>query len=123
MRGFVISKYAHPRDISLTLDAREPRPGSGEVLIDVYSAGLNFFDVSTSVHASTHDLNLSLRFYKPRANIKINHHFHLFWEQNWPARSPILHRYLKVARLNLGTVSLVLCKGLSQIEYVLIGWY
>jgi hypothetical protein len=51
MRGFVINKYTHPKDLSLTLDAPEPRPEpSSEVLIDVYSAGLNFFDVSVSIH-------------------------------------------------------------------------
>jgi NADPH:quinone reductase-like Zn-dependent oxidoreductase len=52
MRAFVINKYTHPKDLSLTLDAPEPRPepSNGEVLIDVYSAGLNFFDVSISIH-------------------------------------------------------------------------
>lgn len=45
MRAFTISKYAHPSEISLTTDAPEPKPGKDEVLVDVYSAGLNFFDV------------------------------------------------------------------------------
>lgn len=52
MRGFMISEYAHPKDISLTLNAPEPRPEPGEVLIDVYSAGLNFFDVNISTHGA-----------------------------------------------------------------------
>lgn len=51
MRAFVISKYAHPKDLQLTLDAPEPIPGLDEVLVDVYSAGLNFFDVSGTLLA------------------------------------------------------------------------
>ena len=46
MRAFVISKYAHPSEVRLTTDAPEPKPGNDEVLVDVYSAGLNFYDVS-----------------------------------------------------------------------------
>ena len=47
MKAFVVKEYAHPSQIPLTLDFPEPkpRPGSDEVLVDVYSAGLNFFDV------------------------------------------------------------------------------
>jgi NADPH2:quinone reductase len=45
MRGYVIDHYAHPNDLSLSLDALEPTPGRGDVLVDVYSAGLNFFDI------------------------------------------------------------------------------
>ena len=47
MRAFVIEKYAHPSDISLKTDAPEPKLGADDVLIDIYSAGLNLFDVST----------------------------------------------------------------------------
>jgi len=47
MRAFVVSEYAHPSKIQLTHNAPEPdrKPGSDELLIDVHSAGLNFFDV------------------------------------------------------------------------------
>jgi hypothetical protein len=47
MKAFVISEYAHPSEIQLTCDAPEPipTPGADELLIDVHSAGLNFFDV------------------------------------------------------------------------------
>lgn len=45
MRAFVINKYAHPSKIPVEQAAPEPQPGPGQVLIDVYSAGLNFFDV------------------------------------------------------------------------------
>ncbi|KAF8268477.1 NAD-P-binding protein [Lactarius quietus] len=47
MKAFVISEYAHPSKIPLTPDAPVPvpTPGSDELLINVYSAGLNFFDI------------------------------------------------------------------------------
>ncbi|OBZ67027.1 Quinone oxidoreductase-like protein 2 [Grifola frondosa] len=48
MRAFVINEYAHPSKIALTADAPAPTPGAGEVLVDVYSAGLNFFDILQS---------------------------------------------------------------------------
>ena len=47
MRAFMIEKYAHPSKIPLTLDAPEPTAAPDQVLVDVYSAGLNFFDVRT----------------------------------------------------------------------------
>lgn len=46
MRGFVVEKYAHPKDISLSYNVQEPKPGPEQVLVNVYSAGLNFFDVN-----------------------------------------------------------------------------
>ncbi|KAJ3553248.1 hypothetical protein NM688_g3715 [Phlebia brevispora] len=45
MRAFVIKKYAHPSKIELERAAPEPQPRPDQVLIDVYSAGLNFFDI------------------------------------------------------------------------------
>ena len=47
MKALVITEYAHPSKLQLTYDAPEPvpMPGSDELLIDVHSAGLNFFDV------------------------------------------------------------------------------
>lgn len=51
MKAFVISEYAHPSKVQVTRDAPEPvpKPGSDELLIDVHSAGLNFFDVRSSL--------------------------------------------------------------------------
>lgn len=46
MRGFVVKELAHPSKISLSYDVPEPTPGPEEVIVDVYSAALNFFDVS-----------------------------------------------------------------------------
>ncbi|KAF6760271.1 alcohol dehydrogenase [Ephemerocybe angulata] len=48
MRGFVVEKLAHPSKIPLTTDIPEPKVGSGQVLVDVYSTGLNFFDILQS---------------------------------------------------------------------------
>ncbi|KIK01424.1 hypothetical protein K443DRAFT_678425 [Laccaria amethystina LaAM-08-1] len=45
MRAFVIKKLSHPSKISLSIDVPEPQPGQRQVIVDVYSAGLNFFDI------------------------------------------------------------------------------
>jgi NADPH2:quinone reductase len=46
MRAFVVKELTHPSNISLSTDVPEPTAGPGQVLVDVYSAGLNFFEVS-----------------------------------------------------------------------------
>lgn len=48
MKAFVVKEFAHHSQIPLTHDFPEPRPkpSSDEVLVEVHSAGLNFFDVS-----------------------------------------------------------------------------
>ena len=48
MKAFLVSEYAHPSKIQLTYDVPEPvlTPSSDDLLIDVHSAALNFFDVS-----------------------------------------------------------------------------
>ncbi|TDL26269.1 alcohol dehydrogenase [Rickenella mellea] len=48
MRAFVINKYAHPSQQHLSTDAPPPKPGPDDVVVDVYSAGLNFFDILQS---------------------------------------------------------------------------
>ncbi|KAK0454803.1 alcohol dehydrogenase [Armillaria borealis] len=45
MRGVLVSELAHPSKIPLSVDIPEPTLKENEVLIDVYSAGLNFFDI------------------------------------------------------------------------------
>lgn len=78
MRAFVINKYAHPSKIPLSTDVPEPKPGVDEVLVDVYSAGLNFYDVSVS-YARDFSLfsftllktNTQSRFSKLKGNIKL----------------------------------------------------
>lgn len=50
MRAFVVKQHAHPSKISLSNDAPEPEPAEDEVLVEVFSAGLNYFDVRLSPH-------------------------------------------------------------------------
>ena len=45
MRAFVVSELVHPSKIRVTRNAPEPKLKANDVLIEVYSAGLNFFDV------------------------------------------------------------------------------
>lgn len=48
MRAFVVEELAHPSKITLTANYPEPaKVGDDEVLVDIYSSGVNFFDVST----------------------------------------------------------------------------
>jgi NADPH:quinone reductase len=47
MRAFVVKELTHPSKISLSTGIPEPTAGPGQVLVDVYSAGLNFFEVDT----------------------------------------------------------------------------
>ncbi|KAI0829943.1 alcohol dehydrogenase [Trametes gibbosa] len=48
MRAFVVSEYAHPAQIPVSQNAPEPTTAAGQVLVDVYSAGLNYFDILQS---------------------------------------------------------------------------
>jgi NADPH:quinone reductase-like Zn-dependent oxidoreductase len=50
MRAFVVEKDARHADIPLSFDAPEPKPRQNQVLIDVYSAGVNFFEVCFVLH-------------------------------------------------------------------------
>jgi NADPH:quinone reductase len=46
MRAFVVDHYAHPSQIPLNENAPAPKPSKDDdVLVDVHSAALNFFDV------------------------------------------------------------------------------
>jgi NADPH2:quinone reductase len=46
MRAYVVNSHAHPSKLPMAKDAPEPSAGEGEVLVEIYSAALNFFDVS-----------------------------------------------------------------------------
>ncbi|KAJ3487411.1 hypothetical protein NLI96_g3564 [Meripilus lineatus] len=48
MRAFVVAEHAHPTKISLSYDVSEPKAKPDEVLVDVYSASLNYFDILQS---------------------------------------------------------------------------
>ncbi|KAJ7647303.1 NAD(P)-binding protein [Roridomyces roridus] len=45
MRAFVVHELQHPSKITLTQDWPEPKLGKNDVMVDVYSAGLNFYDI------------------------------------------------------------------------------
>ena len=118
MRAFVVSEYAHPSKIMLTYNAPEPvwKPGSLDILIDIHSVGLNFFDVR--VHAASsqgHDINPKThgRFCSLRENIKTNPRVRLFWVLSLP--EPWLLPP-KGARISLATVCLGLHKVLLESE-------
>ncbi|KAJ7601174.1 alcohol dehydrogenase [Mycena floridula] len=48
MRGFYIQKLGHPSTQTVQSDVPEPVAAPDEVIIDVYSAALNFFDILQS---------------------------------------------------------------------------
>lgn len=60
MRAFVINQLNHPSKIELTKDAPEPKLVPGGVPVDIYSAGLNFFDVSTRAPCLAASTNMRL---------------------------------------------------------------
>ncbi|KAF9029022.1 NAD(P)-binding protein [Hymenopellis radicata] len=45
MKAFYVTELAHPSKISVSTNVPEPVPKANELLVDVYSAGLNFFDI------------------------------------------------------------------------------
>ena len=60
MRAFVVNQYNHPSKIELTQDAPEPKLVPDKVLVDVYSAGLNFYDVSEGLYIHPTSLSANL---------------------------------------------------------------
>ncbi|KAG8680971.1 hypothetical protein FRC09_017846 [Ceratobasidium sp. 395] len=48
MKAIVISGYAHPTQQPVTHKAPEPMPAADEVVVEVYAAALNFFDILQS---------------------------------------------------------------------------
>ncbi|KIJ18751.1 hypothetical protein PAXINDRAFT_161556 [Paxillus involutus ATCC 200175] len=45
MRAYVVKEWTHPSKLTLVHDAPEPVPEIEEVVVDIYSAALNFFDI------------------------------------------------------------------------------
>jgi NADPH:quinone reductase-like Zn-dependent oxidoreductase len=78
MRAFVVRELAHPSGITLSSNVPEPTAGKNQVLIDVYSAGLNFFDVSSFVNSANVLKSPIARFCNLKANTNINHPYHLY---------------------------------------------
>ena len=110
MRAFVINKLNHPSKIELTKDAPEPKQVPDRVLVDVYSAGLNFFDVSAcfdcpnppyfAVNESAIDDVLFPRFCRLRGNTRFGRNSRLSWVQSLPGSSRETHSSLWVVRSN-----------------------
>ncbi|KAG8747168.1 Cytosolic Fe-S cluster assembly factor nar1 [Ceratobasidium sp. 414] len=48
MKAIVINGYAHPAKQPVTHNAPEPAPAADEVVVEVYAAALNFFDILQS---------------------------------------------------------------------------
>lgn len=71
MRAYVVNEWKHPSQLALVHNAPEPAIGPEDVLVDVYSATLNFFDVRVlhDMHIMETD-HLLCRYYKPRANTR-----------------------------------------------------
>ncbi|KIK46929.1 hypothetical protein CY34DRAFT_75138 [Suillus luteus UH-Slu-Lm8-n1] len=45
MRAYVVTKLVHPSQLKLVDDAPEPEATGEEIVVDVYSSALNFFDI------------------------------------------------------------------------------
>lgn len=92
MRAFVINHLSHPSKIELTRNAPEPKPVPGHILVDVYSAGLNFFDVSrrrfgcpiSNFRRMCGRRRSFRRFCRPRGSTRSNRSSHLSWVQSLP---------------------------------------
>lgn len=54
MRAYIVKEWMHPSKLDLVRDAPEPVTGPDDVLVDVHSAGLNFFDVGTRYPSCTY---------------------------------------------------------------------
>lgn len=85
MRAFEINSYAHPSKLSLIENVPLPNPGPNDVVVEVYSAALNFFDVCYLEFLYV-NCNHFDRSYKLKANTRISLPSRLFWERNWQAR-------------------------------------
>lgn len=44
MKAWQVSSYAHPSKLEISHNVPIPTPGPSEVLIEIYSAALNFFE-------------------------------------------------------------------------------
>ncbi|KAG2078983.1 NAD(P)-binding protein [Suillus decipiens] len=45
MRAYVVNKWDHPSQLKLVDDAPEPQAAGDEIVVDVYSSALNYFDI------------------------------------------------------------------------------
>jgi len=86
MRAFVVRELKHPSKISLQEDVPVPNPGPKQVLVDVFSTGLNFFDVCGSTDSGQWTgLTTLLDLAGPRkiseqATFTLHTRYRIFWE-------------------------------------------
>ena len=115
MRAFVIQEYAHPSKISLSKDAPEPNPTGDEVLVEIFSAGLNYFDVSSmfvqSLLAFSLPYALNRRFFSPRASTRSSHRGRSRWAQSSRGESRRTRPFPRAARSSPATGSSAQCKA------------
>lgn len=45
MRGFQIEEYAHPTKQTVSTNVPEPKPEDNDLIVDVFAAAVNFFDI------------------------------------------------------------------------------
>ena len=109
MRAFVVSEYAHPSKIPLTQDAPAPKLGSGQVLVDVYSAGLNYFDVRFPLTFPLPSASFSTprRSCNPRASTRTSHHGRSCSAASSRGASPKAHPFPRGAHSVQATASSV----------------
>jgi NADPH2:quinone reductase len=55
MRAFVVHELTHPSKVVLDRNCAEPTAGPQEILVDIFSAGLNFLDVRFNTLMLTSD--------------------------------------------------------------------
>lgn len=82
MKAYYVTELAHPSKIPVSTNVPVPVPKKGEVLVDVYSAGLNFFDVRLTMNHEYWRLMLAIRFYKHKGNIRPSLLYHSSQVQN-----------------------------------------
>lgn len=49
----MVNKWVHPSELKLVDNAPEPKAADDEIIVDVYSSALNFFDVRCIVSTTS----------------------------------------------------------------------
>jgi hypothetical protein len=85
MRALLVNEYAHPSKIPLSTNVPAPIPDSEQVVVDIYSAGLNFFDVGgewCKIMIPWSHRRIDTRYSKLRESTKASHPSPLYWAMN-----------------------------------------
>lgn len=116
MRAFVVRELAHPSGINLSHDVPEPTAGKDQVLVDVYSAGLNFFDVSNFINRINVLNSAIARLCNLKANTNPSHPYRSYLAPSLQGKLPRTLLSLRDALIDLEIASLVEHKGRLRIE-------